>query len=51
MGDKLGMKSTKEREDPNFMCKTFMTSFRITNICGSASPAGPKPRPTHAQVI
>ena len=37
-GDKLGMRSQKEREDPDFLCKTFMTSFRITRICGKRQP-------------
>jgi hypothetical protein len=31
-GAKLAAKATEERKDSNFLCKTFMTSFRITAI-------------------
>jgi hypothetical protein len=34
MGAKLAAKATEERQDPDFLCKTFMTSFPITDIHG-----------------
>ena len=33
MGPKDAKKAKKELEDPDFLCKTFITAFRITTIC------------------
>ena len=38
MGAKLAAKAAKEYEDPDFLCKTFMTCLPITAICGKRKP-------------
>ena len=38
MGAKLAAKAAEEYEDPDFLCKTFMTCLPITAICGKRKP-------------
>ena len=37
-GAKLAAKAAKEYEDPDFLCKTYMTCLPITAICGKRKP-------------
>ena len=38
MGTKLAAKAAEEYEDPDFLCKTYMTCLPITAICGKRKP-------------
>ena len=38
MGVKLAAKAAEGYEDPDFVCKTFMTCLPITAICGKRKP-------------
>jgi hypothetical protein len=45
MGAKLAAKATEEHQDPDFLCKTFMTSFPITDIDGGKLATNKKRKP------
>ena len=38
MSAKLAAKAAAEYEDPDSLCKTFMTCLSITAICGKRNP-------------
>ena len=44
MGAKLAEKAEEELMDPDFLCKTFITTFPITAICNQKVGNKPKPQ-------